>query len=149
MKKKTVRKAGRPEAIIDWKKVGQYLQAQCNATAIASLLGISTDTLYLRCKKDNNLDFTVFSEQKKGEGKELLRLKLFDQAMGGNTTMGIWLSKQYLGFRDQIEQTITVPQVSVHTLDESEQVEISTALTALEVHESNESLPEEPDGSNG
>lgn len=139
-------KVGRPEIVIDWKKVGQYLQAQCNATGIATLFGCSVDTLYTRCKKDNKMEFTAFRQQKEAEGKELLRLKLYDLAMSGNLTACIWLSKQYLGFSEQIEQTITVPQVQIHTLDENERLEIATALTALEEHESNESLPEESDG---
>lgn len=110
--RKTKRKAGRPEVIIDWDVVGSYLRAQCNTVGIASILGISTDSLYLKCKKDNSLDYTAFSEQKKGEGKEMLRAKQFTTAMGSvkdkmppNISMQIWLGKQYLGQRDKNELT--------------------------------------------
>lgn len=101
------RTAGRPEAIIDWIKVGKYLQAQCSAVGIAGLFGISVDTLYVRCEKDNNIDFSAFSAQKKSEGKELLRAKQFEIAMGGNVSMGIWLGKQYLEQRDKQEMDVT------------------------------------------
>jgi len=97
------RKAGRPKVEIDWDKVSGYLRAQCSSVGIAEILGISTDTLYLRCKKDNKIDYTVFSEQKKSEGKELLRAKQYSMAMNGNITMQIWLGKQYLGQRDKSE----------------------------------------------
>lgn len=94
------RKVGRPQAEIDWGRVDTLLQNQCEVTSIANLLGISTDTLYIRCKRDNNLDFSLYSQQKKADGKELLRSKQFDVAMSGNVTMLIWLGKQYLEQRD-------------------------------------------------
>lgn len=105
--------AGRPKAIIDWKKVEKYLQAQCDATGIAGLLGISVDTLYNRCKTDLNMDFSAYSAQKKSEGKELLRAKQYQSAMEGDKTLQIWLGKQYLSQKDksEVDTTITIPQL--------------------------------------
>ena len=100
-----MKKVGRPEIKVDWKTVGKYLQAQCTATGIASLLGISTATLYRACKRENKINFEAFSEQKKGEGKELLRAKQFQTAMTGNVPMCIWLGKQYLEQKDKSELT--------------------------------------------
>ena len=99
--------AGRPKAEIDWIKVGKLLQAQCKVTGIAGLLGISPDTLYKRCQEDNKIEFTVFCEQKKSEGVELLRAKQFEVAMKGNVPMNIWLGKQYLGQKDKNEVDVT------------------------------------------
>jgi hypothetical protein len=113
MKKET---AGRPKAIIDWNKVSNLLKAQCEATGIAEILGITVDTLYNRCKTDNNLDFSVYCQQKKSEGKELLRAKLFQNAMQGNTSMQIWLSKQYLQMKepkDLQEQVTTDAPINI------------------------------------
>jgi hypothetical protein len=98
MKKRT---AGRPEIKIDWKKVDGYLKAQCNGTGIASILGISPETLYRACQRDNKVVFDVYSAQKKGEGKELLRAKQFQIAMQDNVPMNIWLGKQYLEQKDK------------------------------------------------
>jgi hypothetical protein len=98
---KEVKGVGRPKAIIDWNEVGELLKKQCKVVEIASVLGISPDTLYLRCKEDNKMEFTVFSEQKKGEGIELLRAKQFEVAMSGDKLMLIWLGKQYLGQTDR------------------------------------------------
>jgi len=93
----------RPKAIIDWSKVDKYLQAQCTGTGIAGLLGIHPNTLYQACEALYKCNFSEYSEQKKGEGKELLRAKQFQTAMEGNVSMQIWLGKQYLEQRDKTE----------------------------------------------
>lgn len=105
-KKAEARKAGRPPSVIDWDKVAAYLKAQCSTTSIAAILGISTDTLYLRCKEDLFMDYTAFAQEKKGEGKELLRAKQYTDAMSGNVTLQIWLGKQYLDQKDKQELDI-------------------------------------------
>jgi hypothetical protein len=97
--------AGRPEAVIDWNKVTKYLQAQCDSVGIAGLLGISVDTLYNRCKTDNNMEYSAFTAQKKGEGRELLRGKQYQVAMEGDKTMLVWLGKQYLEQKDKSDVT--------------------------------------------
>ena len=129
------RKAGRPEAVIDWTKVGRYLQAQCLTTGIAGVLGISTDTLYLRCMKDLNMDYTAFSEQKKAEGKELLRMKQFELAMMGNVPMAIWLGKNLLGQKDQVEQTVNLPKIVLQPFDKDDLGIIKEAFDFLEKSE--------------
>ena len=91
----------RPKTDIDWNKVDKYLQAQCDGTGIASLLGIHPNTLYEACKTYHKISFSEYSQQKKGEGKELLKANMFKDAMNGNTTLQIWLSKQYLNMRDK------------------------------------------------
>ena len=95
--------AGRPKAKIDWNEVDNYLKAQCNGTGIAGILGIAPLTLYRACKDTHNVNFDTYSAQKKGEGKELLKAKMFSTAMTGNVSMQIWLSKQYLGMKDSID----------------------------------------------
>lgn len=106
MKEETKRGAGRPKAEIDWRKVDNLLKAQCEATGIASMLGITVETLYRRCESDNKVSFAIYCQQKRAEGKELLRTKMFEGAMNGNVTMQIWLSKQYLGFKEPKENEV-------------------------------------------
>jgi len=84
--------------------VDEYLKAQCSGIAIAGLLGIHPETLYAATEERFKMGFSVYSAQKKSEGKELLRKKLWDNAMGGNLPMQIWLSKQYLGFSENLEK---------------------------------------------
>jgi len=115
------------------------------------MYGMHPDTFYKLVvekygEEFNISTFSAYQQIKRFEGKELLRSKQFEKAIFGDNTMLIWLGKQVLGQRDQIEQTITVPQVQVHTLNESERLEIATALTALEEHESNDDIPAESDG---
>lgn len=91
----------RPKANIDWLKVDRYLQAQCEGTGIAGLLGINPETLYRHCQEKHKMGFDAYSAIKKSEGKELLRGKQFEMAMKGNTAMVIWLGKQYLEQREK------------------------------------------------
>ncbi|GAC1606014.1 MAG: hypothetical protein NVS3B25_35340 [Hymenobacter sp.] len=95
--------AGRPLALIDWKKVDRLLEAQCTATSIAARLGICVDTLYNRCKTDNKVDFSAYCQQKKESGEALLREQQFALAMKGNLGMLVWLGKQHLGQKEKAE----------------------------------------------
>lgn len=107
MAKTTKKKAGRPKAIIDWQKVGKMLEADCTAEGIAASLGIDRDTLYNRCRTDNKMDFSAFSQEKKAVGDDLLKMKQFQTAMAGNVVMQIWLGKQRLGQADKSKHELT------------------------------------------
>ena len=98
-------KPGRPKADIDWQTVGKLLEAGCAGTDIASQLGIGVDTLERRCRTDNKVTFSAFSQQKRMSGDNLLRAAQYKTAMEGNTTMLIWLGKQRLGQSDKNELT--------------------------------------------
>jgi hypothetical protein len=153
----TVNNTGRPERIIndtEWKFINQMLAAQCDGASIARHFGMHPDSFYSKVVDKYGEEFGIstfsaYQQIKRTEGLEMLRNKQFELAMTGDKTMLVWLGKQLLKQRDQIEQTISVPKVEIHTLDESEQAEIATAIIALEQHESNDSLPEEPDSDNG
>ena len=94
---------GRPKVKIDWHEVGEMLKCGCDATVIATTIGVSTDTLYTRSKLDNKLDFSAFSQQKRAQGNDLLRRKQFELALDGNISMLIWLGKNRLGQTDKQE----------------------------------------------
>lgn len=64
----------------------------CSNKEIASIVGIHIDSLQ-RFYND-----IIKAGKESGRGK--LRRKMWEQAMAGNTTMLIWLSKQHLGFTD-------------------------------------------------
>ena len=144
--------AGRPEAEIDWKKVNQYLQAQCDGTGIAGILGIHPQTLYNKVvekygKQFNISNFTEYQKIKRAEGLELLRAKQFDILMAGNTTMAIWLGKQLLGQKDQVETTLLVPQVKLLPHTAEDEKSIAESLDALE-NETDTGIHEEPKSGN-
>ncbi len=92
---------GRPKAAIDWDNVGEMLRCGADVRSIAVSLGISPDTLYVRSKQDNKLDFSAFSQQKRAQGNDLLRQKQFEVAMSGSVSMLIWLGKNRLGQTDK------------------------------------------------
>ena len=106
------RKPGRPRAIIDWQQVGKLLEAGCQATGIAEIMGVEEDTLRKRCPVDNKCSFSEFSQQKKAKGDEQLRVKQYQTAMAGNVTMQIWLGKNRLGQADKSEMNINFNELS-------------------------------------
>lgn len=67
------------------------------------MLGIHPDTLYKAVENEYKMTFTAYSQEKKAEGRELLRKKQFDIALDGDKTMLVWLGKQYLGQTDKSE----------------------------------------------
>ena len=97
--------SGRPEAALDWEQIGKLLEAGCKTVDIAAQFGVNRSTLYKRCRIDNKVTFSAFSQQKGARGDNLLRAAQFKKAMDGNTTMQIWLGKQRLGQADKQEIT--------------------------------------------
>lgn len=97
-------KVGRPKIEIDWKKVESLCAIHCTAEEIASILDISSDTLERRCKENHNISLAEYIRQKSANGKASLRRRQYKKAMEeGNTTMLIWLGKQWLGQTDRME----------------------------------------------
>ncbi len=96
---------GRPEAEIDWDKVGRMLEAGCTAEGIAATFGIHVNTLRSRCWQDNKIVFSALRQQKRAKGDDLLRVKQYQLAMEGHPTMLIWLGKQRLDQTDKRELT--------------------------------------------
>ena len=75
---------------------------QCTELEICGILDISHDTLWRWCKDTYNEDFANIYKIKSAKGKMSLRRNMFKQAEK-NPTMAIWLSKQHLGMKDNIE----------------------------------------------
>lgn len=96
-------KNGRSLVAIDWDTVGKLLEAHSQTQEIADEFGITTTTLYRRCKQDLGITFVALSQQKKAKGKSRLRAAQYKAAMEGNPTMLIWLGKQLLDQRDKAE----------------------------------------------
>ncbi len=117
----------RPKTQIDWNKVNQYLKAQCDGVGIAGILGIHPNTLYIACEDEFKISFSEYSQQKKSEGKELLRAKQFSMAMEGDKTLCIWLGKQYLDQKDRKDVTSgdqsLAGQIIVETPEQAKQLE--------------------------
>ncbi len=90
---------------VDWPKVESMCQIQCTGEEMASVLGISYDTLERRCKEEFEIPFAEYIQQKAPAGKASLRRRQYKAAMDGNATMLVWLGKNLLGQTDKIETT--------------------------------------------
>jgi myosin-crossreactive antigen len=75
---------------------------QCTKEEICAVLQVSDKTLDAWCKSTYGQYFSVIFAEKKQLGKMSLRRSMFRQAEK-NPTMAIWLSKQHLGMKDNIE----------------------------------------------
>lgn len=91
---------GRPRIEIDWKLVSNLLRIQCTGEEIAGAVGCSYDTLERACKREQEMSFAEYSEQKRAEGRASLRRNQWKAAEAGNPTMLVWLGKQMLGQTD-------------------------------------------------
>lgn len=94
---------GRPPKVVDWKQVQLMCKIQCTESEIASVLEIHIDTLYEKCKAEHGMTFPEYFKQFSENGKMSMRRAQYKKALEGHPTMLIWLGKQMLGQRDQVE----------------------------------------------
>ena len=101
--KKTQLKVGRPKAEVDVEILKNLASIGCPTYEIASVMNVSARTL--------KRNFAEIIDQYKERGKASLRKKMFDKAVKkDNTMMQIFLSKNYLGMSDKVQQTnVTEP----------------------------------------
>lgn len=115
------RPAGRPRIEIDFTLLDNLCYVQCTEEEIASVLGVSVDTLARRVQEETGKGFAEYFAEKRAGGRMSLRRRQFTTAMGRdpivvdgelisegnkpNPTMLIWLGKQYLGQSDKNELT--------------------------------------------
>jgi len=83
-----------------YKQVCSLCAIQCTAEEIASVLGISVDTLERRIYERDGLRFAEFFKIKRKAGFASLRRMQWKKSQSDDTTMLIWLGKQYLGQKD-------------------------------------------------
>ena len=107
----------RPQIEIDWKTVKNLCGIQCTGQEIADVLDISYDTLERRVKSEFKMSFADYIKKNSANGKMSLRRKQYETAMSGNTTMLVWLGKQYLGQTDK-QVTENTSRIEVSTLSD-------------------------------
>lgn len=92
---------------IDWDEFDKLCYMQCTASEIAAWFECSVDTIERRVQEKHNVKFAEYYAEKKEKGKISLRRAQFQAAtVKGNTSLMIWLGKQYLGQSDKLEQKI-------------------------------------------
>lgn len=102
-KPKVKRPFHRPQIPIDWNIIDRYLEAGCNGTEIAAVIGCHRDTIYDRCQQEKGVCFSEYAALKRASGDALIKAKQMSYAMtgkSGNLGMLIWLGKNRLGQKD-------------------------------------------------
>ena len=87
---------------IDEHQFENLCKMQCTETEIMAWFDVSKDTLIRWCKENYGADFATVYAKKKENGKIALRRYQLQQAEK-NPTMAIWLGKQYLNQKDNME----------------------------------------------
>jgi len=82
---------------IDRDMVYRLACIQCTDQEIAEVCGITVQTLRRR--------FKTLLEKGKNDGRKSLRRAMWEKAVNGDTRLAIFLSKQYLGMKDNPEDT--------------------------------------------
>lgn len=88
---------------ISQKQFESMCQIQCTQEEICSILDVDHKTLDRWCNSTYGKKFSQIFQEKRQGGKCSLRRKQWKLA-DTNATMAIFLGKQYLGQKDQIEE---------------------------------------------
>lgn len=99
-------KPGRPPAVVDENALQDLAAVNCTVGEIASSLNVHPDTIYAR--------YSDILRKGRDRGCQSIKSKLFEKAMGGDTTALIWLSKNQCGYRDKQPEEATLLQFNVY-----------------------------------
>ena len=95
-------KKGRPKTNIDKPTFEKLCQMQCTLEEIAGFFDCCDDTINNWCKEIYDDNFSGVYKKKSMAGKISLRRNQFKIAEN-NSSMAIFLGKQYLGQKDNVE----------------------------------------------
>ena len=93
---------GRPRKQISQQEFEKLCALQCTLQEVCSWFDVDDVTLNRWCKETYGTTFSEVFKVKRGVGQVSLRRNQF-QLAEKNPTMAIWLGKQYLGQRDEVE----------------------------------------------
>ena len=113
---------GRPLKPINQIEFEKLCGLQCTLEEICDWFDVCSDTLETWCKRTYKRGFSEVFAQKRGAGKISLRRSQWRLAEK-NATMAIFLGKQYLGQRDNVDVNVT--NTEGMSLDELETMVIS------------------------
>jgi hypothetical protein len=109
---------GRPKiSDPDWDEVEKMMVVQNTEEDIAYILGMSSDTLARKVKEKYGITFAELYQQKKRYGKDKIRKLMWNAAQKGSIPMLIWLSKNWLGMRDNPEEIFEQKPTIIKTRD--------------------------------
>jgi len=100
-------KGGRKKKYIDQKVFENLCKLQCTKDEMCGFFDIDEKTLTRWCKDTYDEGYSDIYKKKSMSGKISLRRLQFQKAESGNTTMLIWLGKQYLNQTDKVEEDVS------------------------------------------
>ena len=101
-------KRGRPKKELNLALAEKLAAVMCTQEEIAGILDVSVDTL------QRNPEFCGIYKKAQETAKMSLRRSQYKKALGGDTTMLIWLGKVYLGQKETVSQEVSlIPQITV------------------------------------
>ena len=89
----------------EFKSVEYMCLIHCTGEEIAGVMQVDYDTLNRLIKDKYGMSFSDYFKSKSAQGKMSLRRLQWKSAESGNTSMLIFLGKQWLGQTDKIENT--------------------------------------------
>jgi len=92
---------GRPKVEIKKDLFENLCKIQCTKEEICEVMEVDEKTITRFCKEEYGKQFKEVWKIKSAPGKASLRRWQFKVAEGGNSTMLVWLGKQYLGQTDK------------------------------------------------
>lgn len=98
----------RPRKELNWDEFDKLCGIHATRRELAGWFEVSEDTIERRCQEEFGMSFASYVEQRQSPGKISLRRKQYEVAMSGNVSMLIWLGKQYLGQKDNLESDIKI-----------------------------------------
>ena len=122
-------RTGRPKKEIDKKQFENLCALFCTEEDIANFFECSIDTVNNWCKRtykdENGKEMTFSDVYKKKNSKGKVSLRRYQSELAKkNATMAIWLGKQYLGQRDNIDIQTESPNITINveaaTMDDIE-----------------------------
>lgn len=112
----------RPLKEIDKKQFENLCGLQCTKEEICAFFELTDKTLESWCKRTYNKGFSEVFREKRGMGKISLRRAQFELAKK-NATMAIWLGKQFLNQRDQVQVEIKNENNLLDAIKSTEEIE--------------------------
>ena len=140
--------AGRPKAIIDWKRVDELARAHVNASAISRILGYDKATLYRNIEYKYKMNASDYLHERHDEGTGLMREAIYKAGIQGNIIAQIFWLKNRDNWADKalVQHEILPPvQISLPPgVDEADAKMIEEFFNAKK--DDNERISEEPEG---
>jgi transposase len=105
----------RPKKQLDKDTFEKLCGLHCTKEEIQAWFDVSDKTIdrWVRETYGEKVSFSEVYRQKKSSGKISLRRKQYEAAMAGNTTLLIWLGKQYLGQSDK-QENLNIEKIQIN-----------------------------------